>query len=122
MIETCVEAGMGKEEVIELLARKGVDARVTDIVWNKLEAENPEFFLNVPEDKAQAIMRVDEPFKNIRLYKPWVLTLFPTKGFADLEGMSLEDYTRVIVNASIVDPRLLEEVEEDIDVARSKPA
>jgi aminopeptidase len=79
-----------------------------------LGAENPEFFLNVPEDKAQAIMRVDEPFKNIRLYKPWVLTLFPTKGFADLEGMSLEDYTRVIVNASIVDPRLLEEVEEDI--------
>lgn len=44
MIETCVEAGMGKEEVIEQLARKGVDARVTDIVWNKLEAENPEFF------------------------------------------------------------------------------
>ncbi len=79
-----------------------------------LGAENPDYFLNVPEKTAQAIMRVDEPFKNIRLLKPWVLTLFPTKGFADLEGMSLEDYTRVIVNASIVDPRLLEEVEEDI--------
>ena len=79
-----------------------------------LGAESPDYFLNVPEKTAQAIMRVDEPFKNIRLLKPWVLTLFPTKGFADLEGMSLEDYTRVIVNASIVDPRLLEEVEEDI--------
>ena len=44
MIETCVEAGMGKEEVIVLLPRKGVDARVTTIVWSRLEAENPEFF------------------------------------------------------------------------------
>jgi len=59
-------------------------------------------------------MRVDEPYKNIRLVKPWVLTLFPTKGFADMEGMSLEEYTRVIVNASTVDPKLLEDVEEDI--------
>jgi aminopeptidase len=79
-----------------------------------LGAENPEYYSNVPEENAQAIIRVDEPFKNIRLLKPWVLTLFPTKGFADLEGMNLEEYTRVIVNASIVDPKLLEEVEEDI--------
>jgi aminopeptidase len=43
-----------------------------------------------------------------------VLTLFPTQGFADLEGMSLEDYTRVIVSASVTDPRMLEDVEEDI--------
>jgi len=79
-----------------------------------LGVENPEFFSNTPEETAQAIMRVDEPYKNIRLFKPWVLTLFPTKGFADMEGMTLEEYTRVIVNASIVDPRLLDEVEEDI--------
>jgi aminopeptidase len=79
-----------------------------------LGVENPDFFSNTPEETAQAIMRVDEPFKNIRLVKPWVLTLFPTKGFAEMEGMSLEEYTRVIVNASIVDPRLLDEVEEDI--------
>ena len=32
-------------------------------------------------------MRADEPYKNIRLLKPWVLTLYPTQGFADLEGM-----------------------------------
>jgi len=79
-----------------------------------LGAENPELFANLPEDKAQAIMKADELYKNIRLAKPWVLTLFPTKGFADLEGMSLEEYTRVIVSASTVDPRYLEEVEEDI--------
>ncbi len=79
-----------------------------------LGAENPALFANLPEDKAQAIMKADEPFKNIRLAKPWVLTLYPTKGFADLEGMSLEEYTEVIVSASTVDPRFLEKVEEDI--------
>ncbi len=79
-----------------------------------LGVENPEFFSNAPEETAQAIMKVDEPYKNIRLAKPWVLTLFPTKGFAEMEGMTLEEYTQVIVNASIVDPKLLEDVEEDI--------
>ncbi len=79
-----------------------------------LGAENPDLYAGTPDETAQAIMRVDEPFKTIRLLKPWVLTLFPTRGFADMEGMTLEEYTRVIVNASMVDPRLLEEVEEDI--------
>ena len=79
-----------------------------------LGAEKPELFTNVKEDLAQAIMRADEPFKNIRLAKPWVLTLYPTEGFAQMEGMSLEEYARVIVSASTVNPRLLEEVEEDI--------
>ncbi|GAB4330221.1 MAG: aminopeptidase [Calditrichia bacterium] len=79
-----------------------------------LGAEDPALFTGVKEELAQAVMRADEPFKNIRLSKPWVLTLYPTQGFADLEGMSLEDYTRVVVSASTVDPRLLEEVEEDI--------
>ncbi|MBL1213263.1 MAG: aminopeptidase [Ignavibacteriae bacterium] len=79
-----------------------------------LGVENPELFGNVIEEKAQAIMKADEPIKNIRLAKPWVLTLFPTQGFADIENMTLEEYTKVIVGASTVDPRLLEEVEEDI--------
>ncbi|MGD9898642.1 MAG: aminopeptidase [Calditrichaceae bacterium] len=79
-----------------------------------LGAENPSLYSGVPDKTAQAIMRVDEPVKNIRLIKPWVLTLFPTQGFADMEGMTLEKYTRVVVNASMVDPRLLDNVEEDI--------
>ncbi len=79
-----------------------------------LGAENPELYTDTPDDTSQAIMRADEPFKMIRLLKPWVLTLFPTQGFADMEGMSLEKYTRVIVNASMVDPRLLDDVEDDI--------
>ncbi len=79
-----------------------------------LGAENPALYANLPEETSKAIMRADEPMKNIRLLKPWVLTLFPTQGFADLEGMSLEEYTRVVVNASLVNPRMLDDVEEDI--------
>ncbi len=79
-----------------------------------LGAESPHLFENLPEERAKAIMRADEPFKNIRLAKPWVLTLYPTQGFADLEDMSLDEYTSVIVNASTIDPHFLEEVEEDI--------
>lgn len=79
-----------------------------------LGSENPKLYADTPDETAQAIMRVDEPVKNIRLLKPWVLTLFPTQGFADLEGMSLDKYSRVVVNASMVDPRLLDEVEDDV--------
>ncbi len=79
-----------------------------------LGSEMPGLYANLPDETSQAIMKADEPFKMIRLFKPWVLTLFPTQGFADMEGMSLEEYTDFIVNASIVDPRLLDEVEEDI--------
>lgn len=79
-----------------------------------LGAESPELYADVPEETGQAIMRVDEAVKNLRILKPWVLTLFPTQGFADMEGMTLERYAEVVVNASMVDPRLLDEVEEDI--------
>ncbi len=79
-----------------------------------LGAEHPEWYANLPEETSQAVMRADEPVKEIRLLKPWVLTLFPTQGFADMEGMTLERYAEVVVNASMVDPRMLDEVEEDI--------
>ena len=79
-----------------------------------LGVADPNQFKNVKDELAQAIMKVDEPIKNIRLSKPWALTLFPTQGFADMEGMTLEEYTKVIVDASTVDPRLLDEVEEEI--------
>jgi aminopeptidase len=79
-----------------------------------LGSESPVLFENLPDDKVQAIFKADEPFKTIRLAKPWVLTLYPTEGFAAMEGMDLDEYTRIIVDASTVDPRLLEKVEEDI--------
>ncbi len=79
-----------------------------------LGAEAPEMFSGLPQDKAAALMRADEPYRSIRLLKPWVITLYPTRGYADLEEMSLEEYAGVIVAASTVDPRLLEAAEEPI--------
>ena len=46
-----------------------------------LGAEDPGLYAGLPDETSQAIMRADEPFKTIRLLKPWVLTLFPTQGF-----------------------------------------
>lgn len=37
-----------------------------------LGAEDPKLFDGLPELNAKAIMRADEPLKNIRLGKPWV--------------------------------------------------
>lgn len=79
-----------------------------------LGVSNPEYFRNAKEELAKGIMKADAPVKDIRLNKPWVLTLFPTNGFADMEGMTLQEYSDFIVKASTVDPRLLDEVEEDI--------
>jgi aminopeptidase len=79
-----------------------------------LGSEDPGLYANLPDETFQAIMKQDEPLKMIRLFKPWVLTLFPTQGFADMEGMSLENYTDLIVGASTTDPKILDEVEEEI--------
>jgi aminopeptidase len=77
-------------------------------------AECPDLFSDVPQETGTALVRADEPYKTTRLLKPWVITLYPTQGFADLEGMSLDEYTEVVVSASTVDPRQLDEVEEPI--------
>jgi aminopeptidase len=77
-------------------------------------AECPDLFSDLPQETGTALVRADEPYKTIRLLKPWVITLFPTRGFADLEGMSLDEYTEVVVSASTVDPRQLENVEEPV--------
>lgn len=79
-----------------------------------LGSEKPDLYANLPDETSQAIMKADEPFKTIRLFKPWVLTLFPTKGFADMEGMTVQEYSDFIVKASTTDPKMLDQVEEDI--------
>jgi len=79
-----------------------------------LGAETPETFAGLPQEMATALARADEPYRSIRLLKPWVITLYPTRGYADLEEMSLEEYASVIVAASTVDPRLLEAAEEPV--------
>lgn len=105
----------GSEEQIAKVPQWHIDRyrRMTKFI-EVLGAENPEFFGNVDEKLAQAVAKADELPKNVRLSKNWVITLFPTQGFADMEEMSLEEYTDVIVNASIVDPKILDEVEEDL--------
>lgn len=85
-----------------------------------LGSEHPELFSGQKDELAQEVMKADEPIKNIRLNKPWVLTLFPTEAFAKMEDMSLEEYTKVIVSASTVNPQLLEDIEEDIFQLMSK--
>ncbi|MFC2155877.1 aminopeptidase [Acidobacteriota bacterium] len=79
-----------------------------------LGAESPSLFANLPTEKAAAIARADDPFRSTRMGKRWVLTLYPTEAFAQLEDMSLAEYTDIIVKASTVDPRSLEQVEEPI--------
>lgn len=85
-----------------------------------LGAESPELFANLPEDTANELVRADSPFKNIRMAKKWVLTLFPTQSFANMEGMSLQQYRDIVVTASITNPKMLEKVEIPIADAIEK--
>ncbi len=79
-----------------------------------LGSESPDLFANLPEQTSAELNRADLPFRKTRLSKNWILTLFPTKAFADMEDMSLEEYTGIVVGASVTDPAFLEEVEEPI--------
>ena len=79
-----------------------------------LGAESPDLFANLPEKKSAAIKKADMPFKEIRLSKPWVLTLYPTKAFADMENMTLEEYTEVVMSTTLTDPNKLEEKEQPV--------
>jgi len=109
------------------ITRHGSEAQIEQVPdWNMqryqamnkyvevLGAESPELFDNQPDELAMAVMRADEPTKTVRLLKKWVITLYPTQGFADMEEMSLADYTDVLVSASTVDPKQLEAIEEPI--------
>ncbi len=80
-----------------------------------LGAEDPSLFASLPKETATELAKVDLPFKKTRLAKQWVLTLFPTKAFADIEDMTLEEYTDIIVKASTTDPMLLDELEEPLN-------
>lgn len=79
-----------------------------------LGAEDPSLFASLPKETATEVAKADMPFKKIRLSKQWVLTLFPTKAFADIEDMTLDEYTDLIVKASTTDPKTLDELEEPL--------
>lgn len=79
-----------------------------------LGAEDPDQFMGLDPEHAQALAAADRDFANIRLSKPWVITLYPTAAFAQLEGLSVEEFESFIVGASTVDPTPLREAEERI--------
>jgi len=77
-----------------------------------LGAEDPPRFTGLTSEQVQKLAGADQPFGRIRLSKPWVITLFPTAGMAEGEGMELEEYARFIVRASTADPLPLKAAEE----------
>jgi len=77
-----------------------------------LGSEDPSRFSDLAPAQLQALAAADRPFANLRLARRWVLTLYPTPGFAALEGMDFEEYARFIVRASTTDPRPLKRAED----------
>jgi aminopeptidase len=80
-----------------------------------LGAEDPSAYASITAPQVQALAAADRPFADIRLSKPWVLTLYPTPGFAAMEGLDLDDYVRFLVRASTTDPRPLRAAEEKLE-------
>jgi aminopeptidase len=80
-----------------------------------LGGEDPEQYTGLEPAQQAALASADRPFSDIRISKPWVITLYPTPAFAALEGMDLAEYTSFIVNASTTDPRPLLEAEQRIE-------
>ncbi len=79
-----------------------------------LGAEDPSKYSGLDASQAAHLAEADRDFADIRLSKPWVLTLYPTPGFAKMEGMELGQYTDFIVRASTIDPKPLKDAEEQI--------
>jgi aminopeptidase len=77
-----------------------------------LGAEDPAQFMGLAAEESQALAAADRPFADIRLSKPWVITLFPTAASAKLEEMEFDTYRKFIVGASTTDPRPLLEAEK----------
>jgi len=77
-----------------------------------LGAEDPGRYIGLAADQIRALAATDRPFSDIRLSKPWVITLYPTPAFAAIEGMDLDDYVDFVVRASTVDPLPLKTAEE----------
>jgi aminopeptidase len=79
-----------------------------------LGAEDPASYAGLSAREVQRLAAADRPFKELRLARPWVITLYPTPAAAAMEGLALEDYVALIVRACTADPRPLREVGEPI--------
>jgi aminopeptidase len=80
-----------------------------------LGAESPASYAGLPSEAAAALARFDRPYADLRLERRWVITLFPTPAYAEMEGLPLEEYVRFVVDASTVDPRPLLESERELE-------
>ena len=107
------------------MARWATDKQLGNIpVWHRdryesmtkyveiLGAEDPAQFMGLTAEHSQALAAADRPFADIRLSRPWVITLFPTEASAELEDMDFAAYEAFIVGASTTDPKPLLEAEE----------
>jgi aminopeptidase len=80
-----------------------------------LGAESPASYAGLDREAAAALARADRPYADLRLGKRWVITLYPTPAYAEIEGIPLEDYVRFVVDASTIDPRPLLEAERRLE-------
>lgn len=109
------------------MARSGSQAQIESIPeWHQkryegmtkyievLGAADPGQFMGLSAEQAQALAAADRTFANLRLSKPWVITLFPTEASAQLEAMDFATYEKFIVGASTTDPLPLLAAEEKL--------
>ena len=109
------------------MARRGSQVQIESIPdWHQkryesmtkyievLGAADPGQFMGLSSEQSQALAAADRPFANLRLSKPWVITLFPTEASAQLEEMDFATYEEFIVGASTTDPRPLLAAEEKL--------
>ncbi len=80
-----------------------------------LGTEDPTQFGFMAPDKTMRLAKADRPFTNIRVAKPWILTLFPTKHGAEFEGFeTMSQYVNFLVKASTSDPAVVKEAEDKL--------
>ncbi len=117
-------AGMGRAATPEQLARIPDWHRERYQSMTKyvevLGGEDPRLYTGLTASQVQGLAAADRPFSDLRISKPWVITLYPTPGFAELEGMDFDEYTRFIVRASTTDPRPLLEAEQRLEPVFAK--
>jgi aminopeptidase len=109
------------------MARAGSEAQLARVPeWHRaryeamtkyvevLGAEDPSQFMGLTAAQTQALAAADREFANLRLAKPWVITLYPTEASARLEELDFVSYERFIVGASTTDPKPLLEAEQKL--------
>jgi len=69
-----------------------------------MEAEIQELFENLSKETAIELAKADLPHRQLKLSKLWVITIFPTKACADMGGMALDKFTKIIVRALTIVP------------------